>query len=45
MTGEGFQKPLQLLAAYGYCAFEDDVCVIPFDAPYERPTYANIPLS
>ena len=45
MMGGGFQKPLQLLAAYGYCAFEDDVCVIPSDAPYGWPTYANIPLS
>ena len=42
MTGGDFQKPLQLLAAYGYCAFEDDVCVNSLDAPYGRPTYTNI---
>ena len=41
MDGD-FQKPLQLLAAYRYCAFEDDVYVNPSDAPYGRPTYAKI---
>ena len=42
MMGRDLQKPLQLLAAYGYCALEDDVCVNPSDDPYGRPTYANI---
>ena len=27
MVGGDFQKSLQLFVAYGYCVFEDDVCV------------------
>ena len=42
MMGGDFKKPLQMIAAYGYCVFEDDVCANPSDAPYGRPTYANI---
>ena len=45
MMGGDFQKPLQLLAAYGYYAFEDDLCVNPSNSPYGRPTYANISFS
>ena len=45
MMGGDFQNPLQLLTAYRYCVFEDDVCINPSDAPYGRPTYANITLS
>ena len=29
MVGGDFQKSLQLLVSYGYCVFEDDVCVNP----------------
>ena len=29
MVGGDFQKSLQLFVAYGYCVFEDDVCVDP----------------
>ena len=43
--GGDFQKPMQLLTAYGYCAFEDDIYVNSSDAPYGRPTYANITFS
>ena len=42
MMGGDFQKRLQLLAAYGYCAFKDNVCANPSNAPYGRPTYTNI---
>ena len=45
MMGGDFQKPLQLLVAYGYSVFEDDICVNSSDAPYGRPTYANITFS
>ena len=45
MVGGDFQKPLQPLAAYGYCVFEDVVCVDPSDASDGRPTYANITFS
>ena len=41
----GFQKPMQLFVAYGYCVFEYDICV---DLPYVldgKPDYANAPLS
>ena len=42
MVGEDFQKPLQPFFSYGYCVFEDVVCVDPSNAPYGRPIYANI---
>ena len=42
MVGRDFQKPLQLLVAYGCYVFEDDVCVDPSGVPDERPNYANI---
>ena len=42
MVGGDFQKPLHLLVAYGYCAFEGDVRVDPSDAPDERPIDAII---
>ena len=42
MVGGDFQKPLQLLVAYGYCVFEDVVYVDPSDALDGRLTYANI---
>ena len=42
MMGGDFQKPLHLLVAYGYCAFEDDVFVDPLDAANGRHTDAII---
>ena len=45
MVGGDFQKPLQLLSAYGYCGFEDDDCVNPSDAADGRPTDAIITFS
>ena len=45
MMGGNFHNPLHLLTAYGYCAFDDDICVNPSDAPYGRPTFANITFS
>ena len=42
MVGGDFQKPLQLLVAYGYCMFEDVIYVDPSDAPDGRPTYAIV---
>ena len=45
MEGGDFQKPLHLLVAYGYCAFEDDVCVDPLDVVDGRPTNAIITFS
>ena len=41
----GFQKPLQLLVAYGYCVFEYDICVDLPDVLDGKPNYANAPLS
>ena len=38
MVGEDFHKPLHLLVAYGYCAFEDDIRVDPSDSTDGRPT-------
>ena len=40
----GFQKPLQLFVAYGYCVFEYDICVDLLDVLDEKPDYANAPL-
>ena len=45
MVGGDFQKPLQLLVAYGYCVFEENVFVDPSDALDGMPTYANITFS
>ena len=45
MVGGDCQKPLQLLAAYGCCVFEDDVCVDPSGVLDGRPKYANIAFS
>ena len=45
MVGGDFQKPLHLLAAYGYCAFEDDVRIDPSDVTDGRPTDAIITFS
>ena len=42
MVGGDFQKSLQLFVAYGYCVFEDDVCVDPSGVLDGRPNYANI---
>ena len=42
MVGGDFQKSLQLFVAYGYCVFEDDVCVDPYPSGIldGRPNYA-----
>ena len=45
MVGGDFQKPVQLLVAYGYCVFGDDACVDPSDALDGRPVYTNITFS
>ena len=47
MVGGDFQKSLQLFVAYGYCVFEDDVCVDPYPSGIlnGRPNYANITFS
>ena len=45
MVGGDFQKPMQSLIAYGYCVFEDDLCVDLSGASYGRPTFANITFS
>ena len=45
MVGGDFQKSLQLFIAYGYCVFEDDVCVDLSSALDERPNYVNITFS
>ena len=45
MVGGDFQKPLQLFVAYGYCVFEDGVCVDPSGVLDRRPNYANIAFS
>ena len=42
MVGGDSQKSLQQFVAYGYCVFEDDVCVYPSGVPYGRSNYANI---
>ena len=42
MVGRDFQKSLQIFVAYGYCVFEDDVCVNPSGVLDGRPNYANI---
>ena len=41
----GFQKPLQLFVAYGYCVFEYNICVDLPDVLDKKPNYANAPLS
>ena len=41
----GFQKPLHLFIAYGYCVFEYDICVDLPDVLDGKPDYANAPLS
>ena len=38
----GFQRYLQLFIVYGYCVFEDDVCVDLSSVLDGRPNYANI---
>ena len=45
MVGGDFQKPLQPLVSYGYCMFEDVVCVDPSNASDGRPTYAIVTFS
>ena len=45
MVGGDFQKSLQPFVAYGYCVFEDDVCVDPSGIPNGRPNFANITFS
>ena len=45
MVGGDFQKPLHLLVTYGYCAFEDNVCVDPSDAADGRHTDVIITFS
>ena len=42
MVGGDFHKPLQPLVAYGYCMFEDVVCVDPSNAPDGKPTYTIV---
>ena len=45
MVGGDFQMPLHLLVAYGYYAFEDDICVDTSDAAYGRPIDAILTFS
>ena len=40
----GFQKSLKLLVAYGYCVFEQDICVDLPNVLDGKPDYANAPL-
>ena len=42
MVGGDFDKSLQLFVTYGYCVFEDDVCVDLSGILDRRSKYVNI---